>query len=148
MEKIPGRLLLSIWPDISPAEKDCIIAALRENFNELRQLVPPNYYGSLGKRYFLDGIFWTQSPEPAINGPFSSGNAIIEAMAQKYTYDGRSSYRADDYRQCLPRVLHDNGPVFTHGEFQRKNIIVQKTGEQNSGDSPKFQIVILDWEKS
>lgn len=148
MEKISGQSLSSIWPHLSLPEKDCIIATLRDNFNELRQLAPPDYYGSLGRRYFLDGIFWTQNPEPAINGPFSSGNAVIEAMAQKYTYDGRSSYRADFYRQCLPRVLHDHGPIFTHGDFQRKNIIVQKAGEQNSGRDPQFQVVILDWERS
>lgn len=65
------------------------MATLHDYFNELRQLPPPNYYGSLNKRCLLDGIFWTCESEPAINGPLMSEDAFIEALALKYTYDGR-----------------------------------------------------------
>ncbi|KAE8348077.1 hypothetical protein BDV28DRAFT_144391 [Aspergillus coremiiformis] len=149
MEKVPGQTLQSLWPQLSPSEMESIVAILHEYFSELRKLTPPSYYGSLGNRCLLDEIFWTHDPEPAINGPFISENALIEAMALKYTYDGRPPYRADFYRQCLPRVFRNHGPTFTHSDFQRKNVQIQRVMDNNSGhDNPKLQVTILDWEKS
>lgn len=149
MEKIAGQTLLSLWPQLSPSEKESVVATLHEYFNELRHLTPPDYYGSLGRRCLLDEIFWTYDPEPSINGPFTSENALIEAMARKYTYDGRPPYRADFYRQCLPRLLRSHGPTFTHGDFQRKNIQIQKVVNNSDGhDTSQLQVTVLDWEKA
>lgn len=150
MEKIPGQTLLSLWPQLSHSEKQAIVMTLHKYFDDLRQLSPPGYYGSLGERCLLDEIFWTLHPEPAINGPFTSPKALLEAMALKYTHDGRPPYRADFYRQCLPRVLRDNRPIFTHGDFQRKNIIVQRNLESHDDTSgkPGLDIFVIDWEKS
>ena len=150
MERIAGETLLSLWPKLSPLEKELIATILRKSLDDLRQLPSPGYYGSLDERCLLDEIFWTTDPEPSINGPFQSTETFIEGMALKYTYDGRPPYRADFYRQCLPHVLRDNhGPTFTHGDFQRKNIIIQRHTEENgiSGES-NFRVFIIDWEKS
>lgn len=149
MEKIAGQTLLSLWPQLSPSEKETVVATLHDYFNELRHLSPPDYYGSLGRRCLLDEIFWTYDPEPSINGPFTSENALIEAMARKYTYDGRPPYRADFYRQCLPRLLRSHGPTFTHGDFQRKNIQIQRVVNNSDGhDTSQLQVTVLDWEKA
>ncbi|GLB19609.1 phosphotransferase enzyme [Aspergillus tubingensis] len=148
MEKIPGQTLLSLWPQLIPSEKETIVTTIHDYFNELRRLPPPDYYGSLGRRCFLDEIFWTYDPEPSINGPFTSENALIEAMARKYTYDGRPPYRADFYRQCLPRLLRSHGPTFTHGDFQRKNIQIQRVVNNSDGqDTSHLQVTVLDWKR-
>lgn len=149
MERIAGQPLSSLWSQLHLLEKQSIVRTLRSYFSELRSLPRTDYYGSLGRRSLLDGIFWTEEQEPAINGPFASEEAFTEALALKYTYDGRSRYRADFYRQCLPRVLRGNHPIFTHGDYQRKNIMVQRL--DNHLESPHlstWQIHILDWEKS
>jgi len=149
MERIAGQSLLSSWSRLGPLERESITTTLHHYFTELRSLSPPSYYGSLGKRRLLDEIFWTQNPEPAINGPFDSNEHLLEAMARKYIHDGGSHYRADFYRQCLPRVLCDHRPTFTHGDFQRKNIIIQmKEVDFSDPDSTEPQVIILDWEKS
>lgn len=48
------------------------------------------------------------------------------------------------------RVFHrSHGPTFTHGDFQRKNVQIQRVIDNSGGyDIPKPQIAILDWEKS
>ncbi|PWY63638.1 hypothetical protein BO83DRAFT_382497 [Aspergillus eucalypticola CBS 122712] len=48
MGKMPGQTLLSLWPQLSPSEKEIIVTTLYNYFNELRSLPPPDYYGSLG----------------------------------------------------------------------------------------------------
>ncbi|KAL1845525.1 hypothetical protein Plec18170_009721 [Paecilomyces lecythidis] len=149
MERIHGDTLTSLWAQLDPFEKESIMKTVKGYFDELRCLPPPNYYGSLDKRGLLDEIFWTQEADTAINGPFTSEDSLNEAFALKYIHDGRPPYRAEFYRQCLPRVFHGHQPVFTHGDFQRKNIMVQReAGDASAGDNQKMRVVILDWEKS
>ncbi|SMR49216.1 unnamed protein product [Zymoseptoria tritici ST99CH_1E4] len=128
MERIAGQTLSSLWSQLHASEKESIVEMLRSYFSELRNLPPPTYYGCLGRRRLLDGIFWTVAlEEPAINGPFDSEAAFIEALPLKYTYDGRSGYRADYYRQTLPQRLE---------------------GDSQHPQLSTWRIHIIDWEKS
>ncbi|KAL4791636.1 kinase-like domain-containing protein [Aspergillus venezuelensis] len=149
MEQIHGETLQSLWPRLTLPEKDSITATMKVYFDELRSLPAPDYYGSLGGRRLLDEIFWTHEADPAINGPFTSEDALNEAFALKYVYDGRPCFRAGFYRQCLPLVFRDHQPTFTHGDFQRKNIIIQRAEDMAGIEAPKgMRVVLLDWEKS
>lgn len=148
MERIAGETLLSLWSGLGLSEKESVVTTLRRCFDELRQLSSPGYYGSLGKRPLLDGIFWTEGPEPAINGSFASNEDLIEGMVGKHTHDRGPSVRADFLRQCLPRVLRDQRPTFTHGDFQRKNIMLQVKEEDAGDDGAELQVVVLDWQNS
>jgi hypothetical protein len=40
-------------------------------------------------------------------------------------------------RQCLPRIFHGHQPTFTHGDFQRRNIIVQRAENKAGVEAPK-----------
>ncbi|BDD57415.1 hypothetical protein MPDQ_005536 [Monascus purpureus] len=148
MERIIGQTLLSVWPQLSSPEKELISNTLRTYFDELRQLPPPNYYGSIDKRHLLDEIFWTREVDPSINGPFASEMALNEGMARKYIYNGAPHYRAEFYRRCFPHILRDHKPTFTHGDFQRKNIMIQNEPKTDTANDPKPRLVILDWEKA
>ncbi|KAB8201500.1 hypothetical protein BDV34DRAFT_216276 [Aspergillus parasiticus] len=116
-------------------ERDFVLSTLRNYFTELRQLPSPNYYGSLD----------------LINGPFTSENALIEGMVQKYLRDGGPPYRAEFFHQCLPRVLGGHSPTFTHGDFQRKNIMIQResgeSGHADGPETPRPKLTLIDWEK-
>ncbi|KAL6230373.1 hypothetical protein BDW75DRAFT_248762 [Aspergillus navahoensis] len=115
-------------PQLTSPEKDSIMSTMRVYFDKLRNLPPPEYYGSLGGRS-LDEIFWTHEVNPAINGPFTSEDALNEAFALKYVYDDRPCFRAEFYRQ--------------------KNIIVQRAEDEAGVEAPKgIRVVLLDWEKS
>jgi hypothetical protein len=126
-----------------------ITTTLRRYFAELRHLPHPAYYGSLGGRSLSDEIFCTVKPEPAINGPFASEDELNEAFARRYLYDGQPPFRAEFYRQCLPRLLRGNRPTFAHGDFQKKNIIIQRKSDGATTDYHReMRVVMLDWEKS
>jgi aminoglycoside phosphotransferase (APT) family kinase protein len=141
MENISGRTLISLWDNLTGSEKASIASQLREMFDTLRRLPSPGYFGSVGRRKFLDGMFWTKEDLRAINGPFGTEGDLIDAMLKRYMHDGgdRVRHRADYYRRVLPQVLRGNGTaVFTHNDLQRKNIIIRPNGEA----------VIVDWATS
>jgi phosphotransferase family enzyme len=148
MERVVGKTLSSLWPDLTASEKESIVAKLHGYFSELRQLPSPGYYGSLGRRHLLDPIFWTIEAIPIINGPFTSEDALNEAMAQKSIFSDKP-YRAEFYRQCLPRLFCGHNPTFTHGSCQPNNIMVQRDLENTqSPNNSNFKVVITNWEES
>ncbi|KAL4948021.1 phosphotransferase enzyme family protein [Aspergillus filifer] len=118
MEQVHGETLQSLWPRLTSPEKDSIISTMRAYFDELMSLPSQGYYVSLSGRSLLDEI------------PLNPRNALNDAFALKYLYNGRSRFRADFYRQCLPSSFRDHQPTFTHGDFQRKNIIVQRAKDE------------------
>ncbi|KAJ5358719.1 phosphotransferase enzyme family protein [Penicillium cataractarum] len=144
IERIIGQTLLSAWPQLSTLEKQRITSDLRRYWDDLRPLPSPEYYGSVGKRPLLDEIFWTPQPDPLINGPFGSIEDLNEAMIRKYAYNGGSTYRAEYLRKCFPLVFNDPKAAFTHGDLQRKNIMIR---EKRQG-SDEVSLVLIDWEKS
>ncbi|KAF7712790.1 Uncharacterized protein PECH_002803 [Penicillium ucsense] len=145
MERIIGQSLLSAWPQLTTLEKKRILSDLQRSFEELRDLSSPDYFGSFGNRPLLDEIFWTQKPDPLVNGPFASEMHLNEAMIQKYKYNGGPPYRAEYLRKCLPLVFKGHEAVFTHGDLQRKNIMVCEKKNQAGEEA---SLVIIDWEKS
>ncbi|KAJ5988259.1 phosphotransferase enzyme family protein [Penicillium waksmanii] len=145
MERIIGQTLLAAWPQLTQTEKQDILSDLRIQFNEMRQLPSPNYFGSFGKRKLLDGIFWTEEPDPLVNGPFDSEESLNEAMLRKYSHNGGPHYRVEYLRKCLPLIFQDHKATFTHGDLQRKNIIIQEKIQQ---DDKRTRAVLIDWEKS
>ncbi|RMY58962.1 hypothetical protein D0865_02330 [Hortaea werneckii] len=143
MERIRGESLQSQWPLLQGTDKQCIIKDLQSYFMDLRKLTPPNpsYYGSLDRRPLQDMVFWTAEPNAKFNGPFDGHEEFIEAMIEKYTRDGGPGFRAECYRQCLPQILCRCNSVFTHGDFQRKNVMVEKDQERSG-----WKVTLLDWE--
>lgn len=145
MERIVGQTLLSAWPQLAPSEKKSILSTLQKYFDELRQLPSPKYFGSLGKRYLLDDTFWTHEPDPLVNGPFDTEEELNEGMARKYIYNGGPRYRAEYLRHHFPLIFKGNEATFTHGDLQRKNIMIRdEGGPDNQGPC----VVLIDWEKS
>ena len=135
MEYIEGQTLDSIWPVLSSSDKEQITAELKYYIDQLRALPPSRYYGSLGKRHFLNGMFWypegPEEPTPqAISGPFDTEEELNEAMILKYLQLANGNKRFANkslfYRRAFPLIFHGHKPVFTHGDFQRKNIMVNK----------------------
>ena len=135
---------------LNAVQKSSVISKLRSFFEELRQLPSPGYFGSLNNQPFLDGIFWTREEKPSKNGPFETESALNEAMTPKYTYDGRSSYRADYYRRSLPHVFRDHLATFSHADCQRKNIMTREIlpSKTDRTVADLLEITIFDLEKA
>lgn len=146
MERIIGETLLTAWPQLTQTGKQSILNDLRIQFNELRHLPSPNYFGSFGKRKLLDGIFWTVEPDPLVNGPFDSEESLNEGMLRKYsTHNGGRHYRAEYLRKCFPLIFQGHEATFTHGDLQRKNIIIRENFQQ---DDKRSRVILIDWENS
>ena len=142
MEYVPGQTLASVWSSLSRTQKETIAGILKSYLSDLRALPPPDYFGSIGKRPLLEDIFWTPDGIQSISGPFATETELNEGMTRNYVRYGGSSYKTELYRRAFPGILKDHATMFTHGDFQRKNIMVYMP----SGDT--IHVTIIDWEKS
>lgn len=149
MEYIEGDTLEAAWPLLSEAEKEKITGILKGYFIELRKLLSPGYYGSIGKRPLLQGMFWTPKSIPEINGPFDTEEEFNNAMVLKFTRDSdfSSKNKAEFYKQAMRKVLTGNKPTFTHGDFRRKNVMIRRVASDETPDG-EFEVTLLDWEMS
>lgn len=141
MEYFPGRPLSGAWNKMDEVERLKVIDTLRNAFQTLRSLPSPDYFGGLGNTKLNDDLFWTdEEPIRTMNGPFHTEDELIHAAVQQYRKLGdRMHPKADYYSRVLPQVLRGNGKsVFTHGDLQRKNIMVGDGGE----------VAIIDWAAS
>ncbi|EEQ34510.1 hypothetical protein McanMca71_002511 [Microsporum canis] len=155
MEYIEGKPLDTQWKSLSDREKEGIMSTLKQYFTEIRKLPSPGYFGSLCRRRMPGGMFWTSKPNPAINGPFKTEADLNEAMALKYVAESeyRSVYRAEFYRRSLSNVFRGHESTFTHGDFQRKNVIIRSQPCNPSSDGTDsgektHEVTLIDWETS
>ena len=140
MEHIVGERLDTIWPRLDQTEKDRTAHALRLSLDTVRNIPAQGYFGCIGRRPFEESMFWT-APEDGlddgtINGPFDTESNLNDALVRKYLYNTGLNQKARYYRRVLPLVLRGHSMVFTHGDLQRKNIIMRENGKP----------VLIDWE--
>lgn len=142
MERVAGDRLDTVWDGLNSTKKLEVAVKLRSCLGAVRNLPSPGYFGCIGRRPFEDSMFWTApdddnvSSNCATSGPFSSESLLNSALVAKYLYNCGLSQKAAFYRRVLPAVLRGHQPVFTHGDLQRKNIIVRENG----------LVVVIDWE--
>lgn len=149
MQNIKGKPLDIEWPKMDQAAKEAVASQLAKAFEEMRKLDSPGGFCSLDRRALPDDIFWTNDPTQPYAGPFNTENEVNEAMVAKYrSIAAFSDRRADWYARAFRAVLQGHKPVFSHGDFQRKNVMVldhqDSIGDMTSKPHPG--IVIIDWE--
>jgi aminoglycoside phosphotransferase (APT) family kinase protein len=145
MEYLPGDTLEKLLPSLNSVEKATISNLIKDAITELRSIPPPDYFGMLNRQPYLDGVFWTENLNPKISGPFANEEdmnlAIIEKLRQT---------ESDQYirllRNMVNRTLSGHRTVFTHGDLQPKNIMVQRLGDRDG--CPEFRITLMDWESA
>ena len=148
MERIEGKGLDSEWGSLGHTEKSAIIHKLRMSFDELRKLKSPGGYCSLGKRPLLDNVFWTNNTVDSIAGPFDTETQLNGAMLQKYIFNNNPPGKSDFYKRAFPSVFQNHPPVLSHGDFQRKNIMLRKRSRfgKDGRTTYEYDPVIIDWE--
>ena len=140
MERIRGDCLNSVWTLLDHDQKLAIALPIRACFIELRKLPSPDGYCSLDGKPLRDNLFYTGTAEESLKleGPFKTEGELNDALIKKYLSSGYLPVgKANYYRRAFPSVLNRHPPTFTHGDLQRKNIIV---GREDS------RITIIDWE--
>ncbi|KAH7386888.1 kinase-like domain-containing protein [Phaeosphaeria sp. MPI-PUGE-AT-0046c] len=153
MERIRGWNLNSRWPRMDQASKEIVSTKLRNVFEEMRKLETPGGYCSVGHGGLPDGLFWTNNPSNPFAGPFNIESKLNEAMIAKYVENGLSTYKANFYSRTFQDVFQNHSPVFSHADFQRKNVLIRTstttTGEEEEHWSvDNLELVIIDWEFS
>ena len=144
MERIKANTLKPQWPFLSNTQKEAIATKLGSLVKELRSLPSPGGYCSLNNRPLLDNVFWTGNTSAKFNGPFRNEEEFNEAMLEIYRFNSGSQNKADFYKQTFPFIFRDHPPVFTHGDFQRKNILLRSVGDT----AHDVDLILLDWEFS
>ncbi|KAL5317467.1 hypothetical protein ACEPPN_014562 [Leptodophora sp. 'Broadleaf-Isolate-01'] len=127
MENIAGDSLESCWVSLDTQAKLAIADQLRIYFTQLRQIPSPGYFGLLGKRPFEDSVFWAGD---------DGDRGMLEAMVHKYLHNNPGYRKSEYYSRVLPLVLRNHSSVFTHGDFQRKNVLIRNDGT----------LIMIDWE--
>lgn len=139
MEYVLGTSLLALWSGLSTDEKAAIATQLRTYFDQLRQLQHPGYFGNIAGGPPLDDVFNAPLGSKEVNGPFATEDELLDCVFRVYLAEAgeRMAPKVEYYRRVLPSILRGSGaPVFTHDDFQRKNIIVRPDGKA----------VMVDWE--
>ncbi|KAI0965279.1 kinase-like domain-containing protein [Xylaria arbuscula] len=142
MEYLHARPLSEVWSTLIESEKLRIIDTLCHTLQILRSIPPPDYFGGLEMTSLNDEIFSTKGESNrTMNGPFGTESELIHALILRYRTEGgdRVLQKADYYHHVLPQALQGNSkPVFTHGDLQRKNIMIGSEGK----------VMIIDWAPS
>lgn len=138
MERVVGQRLDDVWSQLDTLQKTKIASQLRSQVDRLRSLTAPGFFGCIDKQPFEDPIFWSDPDDNLeyISGPFDTEQQLNDALIQKYNATCVLKHKANFYRRMFPKVLHYHNPVFTHGDLQRKNIILMENGAA----------IVIDWE--
>jgi hypothetical protein len=103
--------------------------------------------------FFMDDRFrkWRDSNTSSLlwvsAGP-GCGKSVLSLKSRSIDeHNKRRGYKADFYAKSLPVVLRGHSPTFTHGDFQRKNIIVRREKQSElAGHEDEYQVTLNDWE--
>ena len=145
-EYIDGQLLKDAWPSLSASEKQDVENQLRHFLQQLRQLGDPGYLGSVGRGRLADGVFWQPPAEvkQAVSGPFADEAELNDGIMLRLAESEPESHLTL-LRALISETLHGHKTVFTHGDLQPKNILVQRILVA-ANDPFKIQIMVIDWE--
>ena len=153
MDFVQGQTLEDMLPSLTQNERDDIAQLIKIEVDKLRALPEPGYLGSVGRKACSHGMFWSSNdiePEftPLMSGPFDSEAAFNDGLLRKLATmpDMAPSYLRF-LKGLFSRAFRGHKTVFTHGDLQPKNVMVQRV-EGKDGGSGSFTISLIDWETS
>lgn len=144
MEYVAGNNLQVLLPSLTATQKEAICMLVRDAIIELRNIPPPSYFGTLNRRPYHDGVFWTKDNNPLISGPFANQQEMNRGILERLRRTESCQY-VQLLQKMVESTLHDHHSVFTHGDLQPKNIMVEGVEPRDGGSLP-FKITIIDWE--
>jgi aminoglycoside phosphotransferase (APT) family kinase protein len=153
MQYVAGQTLEHLWPSLEPYERQAILRKLRGFLDDMRSLpIPsPPLYGSVGRGPLPYFLFWTPEPQKEVNGPFVTEKelclGLVEKLRQIHAGNNQHMSRVEWLQKFLPTSLTGHPPTFTHGDIQKKNIMVERTSRPTVPDNEdEFNLTVLDWE--
>lgn len=143
--------LQDVWHELSVREKTSIAMKLRNGIEEMRSLPSPipGGYCSVGLGPIPDNFFWKPNNQKQISGPFQTEEEWLRGMGEVLSYvETLKPSRSAFLSRSMTSVLKGHPPVFTHGDLQRKNIMITKQANDNTAiqNSFEYQVSLVDWE--
>ncbi|KAI2895876.1 hypothetical protein CBS63078_8390 [Aspergillus niger] len=86
MQRIPGVQLNTIWPSLTPSEKDGIIAKLQSIFDAMRKAECPwsDFFGGLDGGGVHHYLFYSQHGDHKFLGHFTGEPAFVAGLVGNY----------------------------------------------------------------
>ncbi|RDW81538.1 aminoglycoside phosphotransferase family protein [Aspergillus mulundensis] len=145
MDHVPGDTLRDLLPSLGRDEKARICELIKNKLTKLRSIPAPDYLGMIDHSPYLDGVFWNCGLDPKICGPFASEEELNCGMIEKLRQTESEQY-IRLLRTMMDRTLHGHRTLFTHGDLQPKNIMVERLDDGDG--APDFKITLIDWESA
>lgn len=132
MDRLEGRSLGKVWPDLDETQKERITDELKGILSKMRSLLSPTFYGSISKGPLQHRFFLTREPVPDINGPFDDEEQFSAALAKQASLD--CPPETEQYSKWLlhhlQKMLHGHSSVLTHSDLHQNNILVSRRDGQ------------------
>lgn len=149
-----GAQLSEAWDTMSEPAKADVAAQLRAIMTDLRGIPSPGVFGSVARGPVPHRFFWSPVAYPEVNGPFDNERDFSMAMAKRSQCaweddgGGARSWTSSWLARNLPSTLRGHPSVFTHCDFQQKNILVERRASEDheTGGSEWRVTALLDWE--
>ena len=142
MDFVPGTDLQKLLPSLTPAEKKAVSKRIKDAIGELREMATPDYFGNLNGTPYIDGVLSTPDNNPAISGPFKNQEQMNQGILKKLAQTQSPQY-IRLLQNMVTCTLKNHQNVFTHGDLQPKNIIVERIGV--SDGEADFKVTLIDW---
>ncbi|KAI0455955.1 kinase-like domain-containing protein [Xylaria acuta] len=128
MDFIKGNTLQDCMSTMNSQQLDAVRKQLKAQVDQLRRILAPDYYGSIGQRPLLDAFTGRKY------GPFDNFTDMVSTSFD-LAFGPRNAQRFADIKkffsislECVSTALGHAYPVFTHGDFHEENVIVQPNG--------------------
>ena len=110
----------------------------------------PEFFGGLGGGSLRHYLFYSQKGDYTHLGPFHGEAAFVESMVANFRAlverNGRADFKVRFYEEFLAQALGKFRPTLTHGDVQKKNIMVTETEGDQANEERDFDVVLVDWE--
>ncbi|TFL00139.1 kinase-like domain-containing protein [Pterulicium gracile] len=153
MNLMPGEMLARVWSKISPAQRQHVMRTLAGFVSQLRLLSQPpppclsrlpreGWIGSTLGHSFVDCSVTSQIPS---FGPFATESDFHDYRLSRYNTIAWSAPTAAKFTDVRRRMRDDHPIVFTHGDFNRRNVLVRVHGPE----AEDIEVTaLLDWEQA
>lgn len=153
MQRIPGVSLDQVWDCLSNEEKAALTVKLRTLFDDLRDVAcpTPGYFGAVDGGPVPHPLFYCEAEgNDHITGPFHDEQSFNAALIAQYTrlksMNNRQDFKTHFYAKHIDQVSFGHKPTLTHGDVQRKNVVLTELKPGEHQGHRAFAVTLVDWE--
>ena len=143
MERIHGQSLDKAWLTLTPSQKQEISGKLQTMVGLWRKAPSPGRFCNLDGLPLSDALFWKGTGDDPFRNDevYNDEEDLNKALIRNYALNDHLRGKGKFYELAFPHIFRGHEPVFTHGDLQRKNVLV--TTNSSTGE---VVLTMIDWE--